>query len=84
MTYITDDHLTKYGGIDYANGASFRLLEGTRLGDSISALEGLFRRWRARSRERRELASTSVRELADMGISIPQAKYEAGKPFWKN
>jgi uncharacterized protein YjiS (DUF1127 family) len=39
--------------------------------------------WRARARDRRELAARSERELRDMGICWAQIAHEVSKPFWR-
>lgn len=39
--------------------------------------------WRARRRERVELAGMTSAELRDAGITPYEARLEAGKPFWR-
>ena len=49
-------------------------------------LDGIARRvsaWRARSRERFELAHMTDLDLADIGLSRVDAEAEAVKPFWR-
>lgn len=41
------------------------------------------RLWRKRSRERAQLASFSLRELHDIGLSNADAMQEVSKPFWR-
>jgi len=43
----------------------------------------MVRLWKNRSRDRRELACLSRRELWDMGFNESEAYYEARKPFWR-
>jgi len=38
--------------------------------------------WRARSRDRSQLAALGHRELRDIGLSPGEAAMEAAKPFW--
>jgi uncharacterized protein YjiS (DUF1127 family) len=38
--------------------------------------------WRARARERAQLAGLGHRELRDIGLSPGEAAMEAAKPFW--
>lgn len=83
MTDFTNDQLTKYGGIDFANGASFRLLEDLPLSRFVDALNNQIRVWRKRVQERKELAGANSRDLADIGFSVPHAKFEMNKPFWR-
>jgi uncharacterized protein YjiS (DUF1127 family) len=61
-----------------------------RPGTSIDALTTLVRGivstariWRARDRDRRELAARSERELRDMGTCWAQIAHEVSKPFWR-
>ena len=49
----------------------------------LSSLLATLRLWRRRSRERAQLASFSLRELHDIGLSNADAMQEAGKPFWR-
>lgn len=39
--------------------------------------------WRARYRQRRELAQWSERELADIGLNAAGIADEVNKPFWQ-
>jgi uncharacterized protein YjiS (DUF1127 family) len=43
----------------------------------------LARLWRARYRDRRQLAAMSERELQDMGICRADIADEIGRPFWR-
>jgi uncharacterized protein YjiS (DUF1127 family) len=59
-------------------------------GTSIDALTALVRGtvstariWRARARDRRELAARSERELRDMGTCWSEVANEVSKPFWR-
>lgn len=47
------------------------------------AAVALVRIWIARSRERRQLAAMTMRELRDIRITRYDALTEAGKPFWR-
>jgi uncharacterized protein YjiS (DUF1127 family) len=38
--------------------------------------------WRARARDRHQLACLGHRELRDIGLSPGEAAMEAAKPFW--
>jgi uncharacterized protein YjiS (DUF1127 family) len=40
--------------------------------------------WRARSRERRELALLDARSLRDLGLNPTNVQFEANKPFWRD
>jgi uncharacterized protein YjiS (DUF1127 family) len=39
--------------------------------------------WRDRSRQRRELAQWTDRDLHDIGLSWSDIAHEAEKPFWR-
>ena len=43
---------------------------------------GLIEVWMRRSRTRRELSDLNDHELADIGVSRAQARFESDKPFW--
>jgi uncharacterized protein YjiS (DUF1127 family) len=64
-------------------GRGFRL---RKLSSSTFApIEGILvrvRTWRARSRDRRQLAVMSERELQDIGTCRAEISAEVGKPFW--
>lgn len=47
------------------------------------SLIALLRKWRDRSRGRRELAQMSGRSLQDIGLSPYDAYLEVNKPFWR-
>lgn len=47
-------------------------------------VRGMLLRWRERQRQRRALAALSERDLADLGIPIGLALYEAGRWPWQN
>ena len=38
--------------------------------------------WRERARQRMDLSDMSAAMLKDIGVSVSQARAEAGKPFW--
>ena len=78
MTDLTHSQLRNIDVLDYAHGARFRLTTGL-----LSAAAKTWNLWRQRSRERRELARASSYDLADIGFSVPQAKFEMNKPFWR-
>jgi uncharacterized protein YjiS (DUF1127 family) len=42
----------------------------------------IIRMWVRRSRSRSSLAELNDHELADIGLSRGQARFESGKPFW--
>jgi uncharacterized protein YjiS (DUF1127 family) len=44
---------------------------------------GLVTIWMRRSRTRRELSELSDHELADIGVSRGQARFESDKAFWR-
>ena len=43
----------------------------------------LFRLWRRRAVERRELARLDARTLRDIGIARSQIEYDLNRPFWR-
>lgn len=43
----------------------------------------VLRLWRRRSRERREMAEWSLRDMNDAGVSWCDAVTEMNKPFWR-
>jgi uncharacterized protein YjiS (DUF1127 family) len=45
-------------------------------------LVAILRRWRRRARNRDELRRLDERLLADAGIAVGEADFEAAKPFW--
>jgi uncharacterized protein YjiS (DUF1127 family) len=65
--------------------------------DTIAALEerlsrwpawwghvtAIIRVWMSRSRSRRRLGELDDHELADIGVSRGQARFESEKPFWR-
>jgi uncharacterized protein YjiS (DUF1127 family) len=57
--------------------------DGRRSARAAPRLRALLRRWRQRERSRRELASMDERMLRDIGLSAGEARFEAGKPFWR-
>jgi len=50
----------------------------------ISSAANRFRTWRERARGRAELGRLGERTLNDIGISVPDARFEASKPFWRD
>jgi len=46
-------------------------------------LIALLKKWRCRSRGRRELAQMSGRSLQDIGLTPYDAYLEINKPFWR-
>jgi len=59
-----------------------RALRNSAFAIAQSALM-LMRLWRARRRDRRQLAVMSERELQDMGICRADIADEIGRPFWR-
>jgi uncharacterized protein YjiS (DUF1127 family) len=53
------------------------------LGEKWQRATTLYRAWRVRARERRELAGMSAYELADIGLSRSDRNVEISKPFWR-
>ncbi|MES2602792.1 MAG: DUF1127 domain-containing protein [Pseudomonadota bacterium] len=51
--------------------------------DIARAAASIFRTWRRRSRERRQLAAMSERDVNDMGMSWAEATAEIEKPCWR-
>lgn len=51
------------------------------LGGGVAKVIGT---WRARARERRELALLDVRSLRDLGLNPASVRFEANKPFWRD
>ena len=49
----------------------------------LRGLVRLFRRWRARIRERRALALFEQRELSELGVSRWEVERELAKHFWE-
>lgn len=56
---------------------------GTGRQSWLPSLLATLRLWRKRSRERAQLASFSLRELHDIGLSNADAMQEVSKPFWR-
>ncbi len=50
--------------------------------DLLLRASHLLGEWRARARDRRQLAGLTARELRDIGVSPGEAAMEAAKPFW--
>ena len=57
------------------------LILGT--GPALRGLSSLLRLWWQRSRERRQLALLTDRDLHDLALTRIDAQREARKPFWK-
>ncbi|MBX9819444.1 DUF1127 domain-containing protein [Afipia birgiae] len=51
--------------------------------DTVRDAFEVFRTWRRRIRDRRELGAMSERQLNDMGMSWPEIAFEIEKPFWR-
>jgi uncharacterized protein YjiS (DUF1127 family) len=51
---------------------------------TFSAFARVIGTWRARSRERRELALLDARSLRDLGLNPTSIQFEANKPFWRD
>ena len=49
----------------------------------FSGILGTLRLWRQRTMERAMLAHMSQRDIADMGMSEADVRYEIDKPFWR-
>ena len=52
-------------------------------GPALRGLSSLLRLWWQRSRERRQLALLTDRDLHDLALTRIDAQREARKPFWK-
>jgi uncharacterized protein YjiS (DUF1127 family) len=63
------------------NCGSLTISQGSGL---LTRVGATLRRWRRRIRERAELARFDERSLRDIGVSPAQARYETGKPFWRD
>nr|WP_184087377.1 DUF1127 domain-containing protein [Afipia massiliensis] len=51
--------------------------------DIARAAASIFRTWRRRSRERRQLAAMSERDVNDMGMCWAEVAAEIEKPCWR-
>ncbi len=49
----------------------------------FSGILGTLRLWRQRTMERAMLAHMTQRDIADMGMSEADVRYEIDKPFWR-
>ena len=49
----------------------------------LSGILGTLRLWRQRTMERSMLAHMSQRDIADMGMTEADVRYEIDKPFWR-
>ena len=49
----------------------------------LNRILGTLRLWRQRAVERAMLAHMSQRDIADMGMSEADVRYEIDKPFWR-
>ena len=49
----------------------------------FSGILGTLRLWHQRTMERAMLAHMSQRDIADMGMSEADVRYEIDKPFWR-
>ena len=52
-------------------------------GSSVKKIIAKAKFWKSRARQRKQLACLDARMLADIGVTVEQAKLEAAKPFWK-
>ena len=52
-------------------------------GPALRGLSSLLRLWWQRSRERRQLALLTDRDLHDLALTRIDAQQEARKPFWR-
>lgn len=52
-------------------------------GFSIGKMIVVAKIWANRSRQRKQLALLNAHLLADIGITVEQARAEVAKPFWK-
>ena len=49
----------------------------------VDGVQALFRTWRKRARERRELAAMGARGYGDIGVNHSTAQLEIGRSFWQ-
>ena len=63
----------------FLDGAAARPAEVSPL----ARIRGTLRLWRQRSIERSMLASMTQRDIADMGMTEADVRYEMEKPFWR-
>ena len=49
----------------------------------LAGIIGTLRLWRRRAIERSMLAHMSQRDIADMGMTEADIRYEMDKPFWR-
>lgn len=49
----------------------------------LSGIIGTLRLWRRRSIERAMLARMTQRDIADLGMTESDIRYEMDKPFWR-
>ena len=53
-------------------------------GQPISgSIKAIVRVWASRIRSRRDIAHLDERSIRDLGLSVSQLEFEAGKPFWR-
>ena len=57
--------------------------EGSQLSDAVKRAFVTLQIWRARVRQRRELARWTDRDLHDVGLSWTDIALEIKKPFWR-
>lgn len=53
------------------------------LANRVERFSAMLRKWSVRSAGRAELARMSAAELKDLGVSLEQAGWEAGKAPWQ-
>jgi uncharacterized protein YjiS (DUF1127 family) len=63
------------------NVPQHKSLEGLRA--SLQLIGKTFATWRARTRERRQLAAMSAADLKDIGLTRADIRAEANKEFWQ-
>jgi uncharacterized protein YjiS (DUF1127 family) len=56
----------------------------TRSGAATAAVRRLWRQWRRRSSDRRQMAQFANRELRDLGITQSEVERELARPFWRH
>jgi uncharacterized protein YjiS (DUF1127 family) len=72
--YLSEDIMSIYSHQSMTNPHSHGFL--AELAETLQI-------WRDRSRQRRELAQWTERELHDVGLSWSDIAHEAEKPFWR-
>ncbi len=57
-------------------------LPNTTVSTALAHTSATISLWRERARQRMHLSDMSAAMLKDIGVSVSQARAEAGKPFW--